>query len=187
MDHFIDVRALADPEIGASQVLNVTANKLHAALVALRANDIGVSFPGFRLNPVGLGNTLRLHGRKERLAELVATGFLHSVKDYVRVSEIDPVPTGAVYRVVRRVQVDSNVEKIRRRQMRRHGWTEEEARERIPDSVERRLLLPYLRMRSSSTGQPFRLFIEHQECRPAPASGEFNTYGLSTTATIPWF
>jgi CRISPR-associated endonuclease Csy4 len=187
MDHYVDVRALGDPEISVSQVLNVTANKLHAALVALRANDIGVSFPGFRLEPASLGDFLRLHGSRERLTELLSTGFLNSLRDYVQVSTVGSVPQGVLHRVVRRVQVDSNVERIRRRQMRRHGWSEEEARVRIPYSAERRLQLPYLRMKSSSTGQPFLLFIDHQECRPTAAAGEFNTYGLSATATVPWF
>lgn len=187
MDHYVDVRALPHPEISPAHILNVIANRLHSALVAMRASDVGVSFPGFRLGPVSLGNTLRLHGRRERLAELLAVGFLHSLKDYVRVTDIGPVPERTVHRVVRRVQVDSSVQRLRKRQVRRHGWTEEEARRRIPDSVERRLQLPYLRMRSGSTGQPFRLFIEHQECRPTPVDGVFNTYGLSNTATIPWF
>ena len=187
MDHYVDVRALSDPEISAAHVLNVVANKLHSALVAMRSNDIGVSFPGFSLEPVSLGNTLRLHGRKDRLADLLDTGFLHLLKDYIQVSDISPVPEDAVHRVVRRVQVDSSVDRIRRRQMRRHGWTEEEARRRISDSAERRLQLPYLRMRSGSTGRPFRLFIEHKDCRSTPIIGEFNSYGLSTTATVPWF
>jgi CRISPR-associated endonuclease Csy4 len=187
MDHYVDIRALANPEISVPQVLNVAANKLHAALVALRASDVGVSFPRFRLEPVSLGDTVRLHGHKERLAELLDTGFLNSLKDYVRVSDIGSVPEAAVYRVVRRVQVDSNVDRIRRRQIRRHGWTEEEARRRIPNSAERRLNLPYLQMKSRSTGQAFRLFIEHQDCRPTPVAGAFNSYGLSRSATVPWF
>jgi CRISPR-associated endonuclease Csy4 len=41
-------------------------------------------------------------------------------------------------------------------------------------------------LHSQSTGQPFRLFLDHRPCDTASA-GPFNTYGLSTTATIPWF
>jgi CRISPR-associated endonuclease Csy4 len=89
--------------------------------------------------------------------------------------------------VVRRVQAQSSADRIRRRQMKRHGWTEEEARARIADSVEQQLALPYLTLRSQSTGQHFRLFIDHLPCQPAPVAGPFNAYGLSSTATIPWF
>jgi CRISPR-associated endonuclease Csy4 len=187
MDHFLEVRVLPDPEIPVAQILNVAANRLHIALVSLRANDIGVSFPMFGLEPIGLGDRIRLHGTDDRLTALLKTGSLTSIRDYVAIDEVQPVPRMSEYRIVRRVQADASVDRIRRRQMRRHGWSEQEARERVPASSERQIALPYLRMKSSSTGQPFRLFIEHQECRPTPVVGQFNAYGLSVMATVPWF
>jgi CRISPR-associated endonuclease Csy4 len=87
---------------------------------------------------------------------------------------------------VRRVQVDSNPERIRRRQIRRHGWSEEEARRRVPDSARRKTTLPFLICESGSTGHRFRLFIEHKVVDDV-AGGAFNAYGLSSTATLPLF
>jgi CRISPR-associated endonuclease Csy4 len=50
-----------------------------------------------------------------------------------------------------------------------------------------RLSLPWLEVRSTSTGQRFRLFID-QEIRPGPpVPGRFSPYGLSARATVPWF
>lgn len=186
MDHYIDLRVRPDPEFPVPQLLNALAAKLHRALVALKAEDIGLSFPHHKARG-GLGDTLRLHGSHPRLQQLMQAGWLSGMTDHVAVAEIRPVPHDAKYRVVRRVQAQSNAERIRRRQIKRHGWTEDEARERIPDAVEQRLDLPWLTLRSQSTGQNFRLFVEHLPCQPNPVAGAFNAYGLSTTATIPWF
>ena len=68
--------------------------------------------------------------------------------------------------------------------MRRHGLSVEEAQQRLPDDIGEQLRLPGLKLRSSSTGQVFRLFLR---MRPAEqeTSGAFNRFGLSATATVP--
>ncbi|GAB4062504.1 type I-F CRISPR-associated endoribonuclease Cas6/Csy4 [Uliginosibacterium sediminicola] len=187
MDHYIDLRLRPDPEFPVPQLLNALAAKLHRALVALKAEDIGVSFPQHNAKGAGLGNTLRLHGSRPRLQQLMQANWLSGMADHVQPADVLPVPAGAKHRVVRRVQVHSNAERIRRRQIKRHGWTEQEARERVPDRVEQRLDLPWLTLRSQSSGQNFRLFIEHLPSQADPVPGSFNAYGLSNTATIPWF
>ncbi|KAF7597959.1 MAG: type I-F CRISPR-associated endoribonuclease Cas6/Csy4 [Candidatus Dactylopiibacterium carminicum] len=187
MDHYIDLRVRPDPEFPVPQLLNALAAKLHRALVALQAEDIGVSFPHHKAKGSGLGDILRLHGTAARLQTMMQSDWLQGMADHVEQAGILPVPMGAQFRVVRRVQAQSNAERIRRRQIKRHGWSEKEARERIPDAVEKRLDLPWLTLRSQSTGQNFRLFVEHLPCQPAANPGRFNAYGLSNTATIPWF
>jgi CRISPR-associated endonuclease Csy4 len=49
------------------------------------------------------------------------------------------------------------------------------------------LPLPYLALKSRSTGQPFSLFLHHTPLQPQPAPGSFNAYGLGRGATVPWF
>jgi len=71
--------------------------------------------------------------------------------------------------------------------MKRHGLDETQARERIPDSAAETLHLPFVQLRSGSTGQTFRLFLCLGPAQPTPVSGEFNAYGLSQNATVPWF
>ena len=63
---------------------------------------------------------------------------------------------------------------------------EETAAQQIPNEAERRLALPYLRIKSSSSDQQFLLFIQ-QRPEVHQQTGDFNSYGLSSTATIPWF
>jgi len=187
MDHYVDIRVLPAPELVPAHVVNAVANKLHLMLARLHITDVGMCFPRFTLDPISLGNTLRLHGNRARLRELLDLNWLTGLLDYVEASAVLPVPATAMHRTVRRVQTRSSAERVRRRQMRRHGWTEQEARERVPASIERRLNFPYLSLQSRSTGQPFRLFIDHQDCTSAPKSGDFNAYGLSAVATVPWF
>lgn len=187
MDHYIDLRLRPDPEFPAPQLLNALAAKLHRALVALKAQDIGVSFPRHNTKGTGLGDVLRLHSTKERLQNLMQTPWLSGMSDHVEYVGVEQVPVGAQHRVVRRMQVKSNADRLRRRQIKRHGLTPEQAQEQVPDSIEKRLNLPFLTLRSQSTGQHFHLFIEHCPCQQASSVGVFNAYGLSAQATVPWF
>jgi CRISPR-associated endonuclease Csy4 len=50
-----------------------------------------------------------------------------------------------------------------------------------------RLNLPFILLRSQSTGQIFRLFIRHGPPQPESQPGNFNRYGLSNGPTVPWF
>ena len=70
---------------------------------------------------------------------------------------------------------------------RHHSLTQEQASERIPDSLARTTPLPYVQLASTSTAQQFRLFLALGAVQEAVQAGGFNAYGLSTTATIPWF
>lgn len=184
--HYLDIHLLPDPEFPAGQLMNALFAKLHRVLVQLGSDSIGVSFPGAR-SAAGLGNHLRLHGCQAALNELMALPWLTGMRDHVRIAEPAPVPADAQHCRVRRVQADSNPERLRRRAMKRHGLTEEQARERIPDAAVKWLRLPYLQLRSQSTGQPFRLFIEQGPPGHEPTAGKFNAYGLSQQATVPWF
>lgn len=187
MDHYLDIRLRPDPEAAPATVMDVLFGKLHLALAGRPTGNIGVSFPGAVPDRAGLGGVLRLHGTAAVLGELMGTRWLAGLLDHVEAGPIAVVPAGAAHRVVRRVQTKSNAERIRRRQMRRHGYDAAQARERVPDTVERSLTLPYLNLRSASTAQVFRLFIEQGPVQTTPMTGGFSAYGLSSSATVPWF
>jgi CRISPR-associated endonuclease Csy4 len=185
MDCYVDVRIVKDPEFGSNQILSVVFSKLHIALVKIKSTGIGVSFPNE--SSKGLGDHLRLHGSRDSLAQLLNTAWLAGLKDHVKVTEISERPQGCKFRAVRRAQAKSSPERLRRRAMRRHGLDEKAVAERIPDAVAESLDLPYIRMASSSTQQPFRLFVRHGPVVDSEVGGQFSTYGLSYLATIPWF
>ncbi|MFJ4141470.1 type I-F CRISPR-associated endoribonuclease Cas6/Csy4 [Pseudomonas sp. NPDC089734] len=187
MDHYLDLQLLPDPEFAATYLMSALMSKLHRGLHDLRRDDIGISFPGVEGKGAGLGDRLRLHGSAQALDALLALNWLTGMRDHVRVGNLSTVPSGAQHRRVSRVQVDSNPERARRRLIKRHGLTEEQARERIPDNAAKRCNLPFTQLRSHSNDQTFRLFIQHGPLQASAQPGVFNSYGLSGTATVPWF
>lgn len=188
--HYIDITLLPDPEFSHAHLMGALVAKLHRALVLGQSQDIGVSYPKHVTQPVNrrtLGSVLRLHGTASALDRLMGLDWLKGMRDHTQVSALSAVPATAQYRTVSRRQFKTNVDRLRRRRMQRKGETAEQAAAAIPDSVERRPDLPFVQVRSSSTGQPFCLCIEHGPLLAKPASGAFNAYGLAQEATIPWF
>ena len=188
--HYIDITLLPDPEFSHAHLLGALLCKLHRALVQLKSSDLGVSFPQHINAPLSkrtLGSLLRLHGAPAALQALMIEPWLKGMRDHVQVSELAAVPADAQHRMVQRRQFKTNADRLRRRRMVRKGETAEQAAAAIPDTVERKPNLPFAQLRSSTTGQPFCLFVEHGPLQPQAVAGSFNTYGLSLSATVPWF
>ena len=187
MDHYIDLRLLPDPEAAQPHLMGALFSKLHRALVAQHSQHIGISFPAVQTSPAWLGDCLRLHGDQAALTGLMEANWLMGMRDHVQATCVLAVPAVVSHRVVSRVQAKSNPDRLRRRQMRRHGLDAEQALERVPDSAAERLDLPFVQLQSQSTAQTFRLFIRHGKLLDTASPGVFGAYGLSATATVPWF
>ena len=187
MTHYLDLQLRPDPEISAAHLLAALYAKLHRALVRLEASTVGVSFPGHDQAAHRMGDCLRLIGPAEDLARLMALDWLSGMRDHVNVGGTAPLPATAQHRTLRRVQAKSNPERLRRRQIKRHGLSEAQALQQVPDDIGERINVPFVQMASVSTGQTFRLFLRLGPPQMSWAAGHFNSYGLSTTATIPWF
>ncbi|QBB69464.1 type I-F CRISPR-associated endoribonuclease Cas6/Csy4 [Pseudolysobacter antarcticus] len=187
LSHYLDIKLLPDPEFSAILLLEALYAKFHRALVTQHSDQIGVSFPQYRLKPRTLGNTVRLHGSEQDLLALDATNWLTGMRDHIHLSPISPVPESTKFQVFKRRQFKTNADRLRRRRMARKGETYEQAVSAIPSSVEREPDLPYLNLRSHSTGQRFCLFVELGNRTDRPTEGIFNCYGLSQNATVPWF
>ncbi len=188
MDHYIDITALQDPDFTPQVLLNAIFSKLHKRFVELASNDIGVSFPN--ATEKSLGFKLRLHGSKASLGALMSARWIGSMQAMVGVSEIALVPAGAAHMVVRRVRSQVNIDRIKRRLVRRlmarEGVTEDVASARIQVNSGAMLKDPYLEVSSSSTGQKFRFFIRQKQASE-PVIGSFNCYGISASSTLPSF
>lgn len=199
LTHYVELALLPDPEFPASQLMNALYAKLHRALCDVRANNpagsgIGLSFPrhqeGVRRS---LGSVIRLHGSDTALDELMALHWLKGMRDHLEQPQPELLKVPDIYqghRVVRRVQIQSSAERLRRRLVKRHpGQVDaEEALRRIPDEAAERTSLPYVQLHSRSTDQHFFLFVQHGPLQPEPLLGGFNAYGMSQQgATVPWF
>lgn len=185
--HYVDIRLLPDPEFSRAHLLGALYAKLHRALVALESDEIGVGFPGYSMQPRTLGQVMRLHGGKGSLNALLSTDWLRGMRDHVEMGDVSAAPQGVQHRRLLRRQFKTSADRMRHRRMRRKGETYEQAMQAIPNSVEQQPDLPYVQLRSASTGQRFCLFLALGEPEPQAVAGPFNTYGLSGTATLPWF
>jgi CRISPR-associated endonuclease Csy4 len=183
----MDIRILPDPDFSRAHLLGALYSKLHRALVQLDANDIGVSFPQYSLSPSGLGWVLRLHASSQALQSLSNTDWLVGMRDHTELGSMQSVPPQAQHRQLLRRQFKTNVDRLRRRRARRKGESLDLATAAIPDNVAQQPNLPYVWLRSGSTKQSFCLFLEVSGPRPMAVNGTFNTYGLSNSATVPWF
>ena len=186
MDRYIEFHLLPDPEQAPNLLMNVLYGKLHLALAELGSGDVGVSFPDAQKG-AALGPRLRLHGTADALARLMRINWTAGMYDYVLQSSVMSVPSDAKFRSCYRVQAKSNPERLRRRMIKRHGVDAETAARKIPDSATEMLNLPYLQIKSLSSGKHFRLFLQFGPLKEEARNGVFNAYGLSREATVPWF
>jgi len=185
--YYIDIRLLPDPEFSQAHLMGALYAKLHRALVGLDTHEIGVSFPQYSVQPRTLGQIMRMHGGESALSALLSTDWLRGMRDHVEVGNMSVVPQAVQHRRLLRRQFKTSVDRLRYRRMRRKGETYEQAAKAIPDGIEQQPDLPYVQLRSASTGQRFCLFLALGDPEPNPVLGSFNAYGLSNTATLPWF
>jgi CRISPR-associated endonuclease Csy4 len=184
MDFYCDIKVLPDPEATEPVLLSNLMSKLHRALARQQTNNIGVSFPKVAKT---LGNTLRLHGNEQGINNLHQTDWLKGLRDYCSVENTLAVPASVQYRVIKRVQSKSANNK-RKRSIAKGWLSEQDAWVKISDTQQKLLKLPFVQINSASTKQNnIKLFIEHAALQSTAVSGEFNTYGLSKVATVPWF
>jgi CRISPR-associated endonuclease Csy4 len=182
MDHYIDINILPDPEFPASTLMNALFNKLHKALFELHSKQIAVSFPDYGKT---LGLTLRLHGNKANLQKLEGLDWIGRMKDYCKNSEVQPVPPNVQYRTVSRTQDNKTNAKLRR--LIKRGLDNKEKIAEYQQKMQQEYQKgPYIELQSSK-GQRYRRYILFGELVEQPTEGEFNQFGLSATATIPWF
>ncbi|MCE3004338.1 MAG: type I-F CRISPR-associated endoribonuclease Cas6/Csy4 [Xanthomonadaceae bacterium] len=185
--HYVDLAVVPDVETSSAALFGALYDRLHRYLARHHIERIGVSFPQYSVSPRTIGTILRVHGSAADLDQLMAVDWQGGVRDHIRCAAIAAVPDLTLHRCIRRRQFKTGVERLRRRRMKRRGETAEQAAVALPDSAAEKPNLPYVHLRSSSTGQSFCLFIAIGPLQPAPVGGPFNTYGLSDTSTIPWF
>lgn len=183
MDYYIDISLLSDPELPVPVLMNALYSKFHKALYDLGATDIGISFPKYNQN---LGNILRLHGAAEALKKLQNLNWVGPMAGYCEIGGITPVPDEVSYRTVFRRQPTMSQAKLRRL-IQRGSINDDAAYQYKTKMFSRSLNAPYVQLKSSSTGSHHRRYIEMGPMEERPVIGKFDQFGLSRTATIPWF
>ncbi len=193
MDHYNDIQIKPDAEMRENVLLNTVITKLHKALHDSQKTSIGVSFPSYK---VKLGDIIRLHGDKASLQALQGLNWLGGLSGYCEVSDILLEPEEIEgYRTVSRIQPTMTLAKLKKRVEYQKAKGDLKTQQEIEEYEKQYKIQmyaksfdnPYLELQSSSTGKLYRLFINFGELQSEPVKGEFNRFGLSKTATIPWF
>jgi CRISPR-associated endonuclease Csy4 len=183
VNYYIDIKLISDAEMPINRLLNMLYTKLHRALYDLSSENIGVSFPSYS---VLLGNRLRIHSDKEELEKLQKMNWVDGLSGYCQIADIQAIPNNCQFRIVSRIQPSMSQSKLRRL-VKRDSITEEEAKSYKAKMFSKGLNSPYLELESSSNGHKHRRYIQFGELLDTPIEGTFDTFGLSRTATIPWF
>jgi len=183
MTHYIDIRLMPKKEIRENLLLNQIYTAFHKRLYDLKANDIGVSFPEYRLK---LGRLFRIHGTKEALEKLNEQEWIGKYQQHCQISQIEEIPKIVKYRTVFRVQQNMTEAKLRRL-IKRGSISDDEVKRYRIKMYQGGLDNPYVELISMSNGQLHRRFIAFGELKDEETAGEFDTFGLSKYATIPWF
>jgi CRISPR-associated endonuclease Csy4 len=192
MKFYIDITLLPDAEVGLHFLWQKLYQQTHLALVQMKnangAASIAVAFPDYNTEEHQLGKKLRLFTTEQsQLESLDIQKWLARLSDYVHITQIREVPANIRgYACFSRLQAKSSIGRIARRKARRQGITDDKALEMLTKFKERKLNEPFINLQSLSGGKSFRLFIAKKTV-DQPVKGCFNLYGLSSTATIPWF
>lgn len=180
MNEYLDIKILPSADIDDNVILSMVFSKAHIALVELKSNTIGFSFPNLDKKP---GNILRVHGSKESLNSFLEVENFQGMSDFVRVSEIQAIPQEHGYVNLKRVQVNLSAAQVRRL-IKRGSLTEEQSEEIL--SKPKTLQQPFIQLKSFSTGQRYKLFFEQIKTNNS-VEGSFNSFGFGSGATVPFF
>ncbi len=184
MEYYINLLFQADDEVPIYFIRNKAFTKLHKTLHDHQQTSIGVSFPKYKLK---LGDVLRLHGSKDELEALQKTNWLGGLVGYCEVSDILPVPEKVSgYRTVSRIRQNMTNAKLNRL-IKRGSISDESVKSYKEKMFATGLDNPFLELHSKSTGEKYRVYIAFGDLLDQPIVGQFNHFGLSKAATIPWF
>ncbi len=197
MKFFQEISLIEQIEISSYFIWAKLYAQLHLAFVKQKDADdsiaYGVSFPDYLSykdkGQGGLGQRLRIFANtKEELEALKLSQSLERLVDYVRINPIESVPEHvAGYAMYQRSQVKSNPERLARRYAKRHHIHYEEALSLYEKMTSAMTNLPFIQMKSLSSGQTFKLFIEKSLVQNVTLGRTFTTYGLSSVSIVPEF
>ncbi|MDZ7906154.1 MAG: type I-F CRISPR-associated endoribonuclease Cas6/Csy4 [Cypionkella sp.] len=183
MNYYLDILLKPDAEMRENVLMNKVYTKLHKALCDLQANDVGVSFPRYKIM---LGAQLRLHANRERLDQIASLNWLGGLAGYCDVSGVNAVPENVQHRVISRIQTTMSNAKLQRL-IKRAGLTEPDIKAYKAKMFSRGLDNPYVELDSGSNGHKHRRYLKFGDLQLDAQAGDFDQFGLSKSATVPWF
>lgn len=199
MKHYQEITLIDQAEISSYFIWSKLYTQLHIALAEIKDTNnkvnIGVSFPQYifeekledKKAKINMGKKLRLFTQDEAdLKKLDLKKWLDRLTDYVHITSIREVPENIKsYAIYRRKQVKTNAERLARHRVKRGDIGFDEALARYSNVVTT-TDLPFVQMKSLTSDQMFKLFIEKKNAEQSE-SQIFSTYGLSSESSVPEF
>ena len=215
MNYYQDLTLIANTEVNLGYIWQKVYQQVHIALVengydyarkesdgsetTLRGSKIAVSFPCYGDKDYPLGNKLRLLAQEQATLEgLGIEKWLSRLQDYVQIDSIEAVPSSVSFAGFRqkRVKGEKRLEQSLQKKAKHLSDKFGQDFHRILQDLKKKHTfkketLPYIQVESQSSATDertprFKLFIEKFELAE-PQQGSFDCYGLSKTATVPWF
>lgn len=200
MKYYLDITLLPDAEANLGFLWQKIFQQVHIALVDNKVADnesaIALSIVDYGDKDFPLGNKLRLLAKnQEALQKLDINHWLNRLSDYCHIKPIKPVPTDVTqYACFKRKPVKSIEKKAQRRAVHLNKPYDEVLAYLLEEGRSKKSELPFINIESQETKKRvdqavscrFFIFIE-QLLFEAPIAGKFDCYGLSKTATVPWF
>ena len=195
MSHYQELTLLQHEEVPLFALWGKVYVQIHLALTELQAalgtGKVGVAFPEYRFDAAvqmgRLGSKLRVFADDAAvLQQLNLSQHLRRYADYVQLSAVAAVPAEHGLACYARVQVKSGAERATRRLIKRHPELNYETELARLQALSVHSALPFIQLNSLSSKQAFRLFIAKSEATVVQ-TGDFGTYGLSNSATVPDF
>lgn len=192
MNYYIDITLLPSSEITLGFLWRKVYQQVHLALAEQKNSsntfDFALSFPHYNDKVFPLGNCIRIFSSSQESFEcLNMDKWIEQLKEYILLSEVTSIPNDVEqFAIFKRKQFKSNVSRLARRFAKRKNIDYEEALKHYENFSEKETKLPFINVKSLSSNNEMKIFIL-QELTDEKVKGEFNAYGLSKTATVPWF
>jgi len=183
MKHYIDILIQPNKKFRQNVLLNEVYTKFHWRLFSLKSSNIGVSFPDYN---IVLGKTLRIHGNENELTNFQNTKWLGNLAQYCLIGIIRKVPDNGLYRIISRKQSNMTEAKLRRL-IKRNSISTADIKLYKNKMFNHGLDEPYMELVSNSNKHKHRRYLTFGELTKVQTVGQFDCFGLSKNATIPWF
>ena len=192
MKKYIEIELKAGFYMPYHVLLSKVIQQLHFGFV--NNKTLGISFPQYSLKRHTLGDSIRLFGTTEELQQFDIVEVLNQYADNVIISEILDVPEKVkTYASFSRYRYNygntyAGLARAARRKAKRSDMSYDEAFEYLKSfNIDEPEHLPFVSIKSVSTGGIFRLYVNYTECSAEKVVEEFNSYGLSAVNTVPMF
>lgn len=197
MKYYIDITLEVHQRSMSYTLWTTLYNQLHIAFADAKNKkgvEFGVSFPTYisSENARTLGNKIRIFGSRNELCELDIHKWLKRIISFLSISSVKKVPKITEFAIFKRVQpkgferTKKDREKFIQHLMSKFNLSLEEAEKSATQKDIKQVKYPFVNVDSVTNFNNFKLFIDKIEMTHEQ-KGEFGTYGLSDSATVPIF